>query len=350
MGGAEFQAKLFIENLIQSEGIQVYYLARRFDPRLRPKGYRIIQISAGNGIRRYGFFLDSFRLLKLLRKINPHYIYQRVGCGYTGIAAYYARRNDCKMVWHISSDSDVLPLQRIPLGRINLYIEKKFLEYGVRYSDDIIAQTRSQAEYLKVNYGKSPTEIIPNFHPLPREQINKVNPIKILWISNFKPLKQPEYFIRLARDLGDSHAGILCLMIGAPSIWHTRWQRSLQKEIDKIDYLEYLGAQSIEEVNTHLAQSHILVNTSRYEGLSNTFIQAWMRRVPVVSLFADPERLLSESFLGFVCGSYDGMLENVIELINNPTLREKIGGAAQAFAFEKYSEKNLTRLIEIVRT
>ena len=32
-----------------------------------------------------------------------------------------------------------------------------------------------------------------------------------------------------------------------------------------------------------------LVNTSDYEGFSNTFIQAWMRRVPIASLHVDPD-------------------------------------------------------------
>jgi len=328
----------------------LYRLTRSYDSRFHPEGYKIIKVAGTRGIRRYGFFFDVFRLLKLLHQIQPDVIYQRVGCAYTGIAAYYARRNNCKMVWHIASENDVLPFQeQISLRSIMRCIDKKILEYGIRFSHYIIAQTNQQAEYLKRHYARTPTEVIHNFHPMPRENIKKADPIKIVWISNFKPLKQPEYFIRLARDLRDIEQKVQCIMIGAPAHWDFNWQTSLENEIDEIDNLIYLGERPLEEVNFILAKAHVFVNTSLYEGFPNTFIQAWMRKVPIVSLYVNPDGVLDQNKMGFCSGTYEKMLQRVVELIKNPALRDELGEGAQVYAFEKHSEKNIAGLVEILK-
>ena len=349
MGGSEYQVKCLIDKLVPQEQFEIYYLTRRYDPRFHPEGYKIIKVAGTRGIRRYGFFFDVFRLLKLLYKIHPDVIYQRVGCAYTGIVAHYARRNNCKMVWHIASDSEVLPFQeQSSLRGIISYIDKRILEYGVRSSHYIIAQTNQQAEYLRIHYGRIPIEVIHNFHPMPRKNFKKTNPIKVVWISNFKPLKQPEYFIRLARDLRNLGKKVKSIMIGAPAHLSLNWQSSLEKEINNVDNLVYLGSQPIEEVNSILAKAHVFVNTSRYEGFPNTFIQAWMRKVPVVSLHVNPDQVFERHNVGFFSDTYEKMLKRVVELIKNPALRNEMGERAQAYAFEKHCEKNIANLIEIL--
>ena len=349
-GGSEYQAKCLIDKLLPNEEFEICYMTRRYDPWFHPQGYKIIKVADAKGIRRYGFFFDTFRLLKLLHQIQPDVIYQRNGGAYTGIAAYYSMQNNCKMVWHIASDKDVLPFQeQIAVRSIIRYIDKKFLEYGIRSSRYIIAQTNQQAEYLKRYYGKTPTEIIYNFHPMPRENIKKTNPIKIVWISNFKPMKQPEYFIRLARDLRDLEQKVQCIMIGAPAPWAFNWQTSLENEIAEIDNLVYLGSRPLEEVNSILAKAYVFVNTSLYEGFPNTFIQAWMRKVPVVSLHVNPDGIFERYNIGFFSGTYEKMLERVVELIKNPALRDEMGERAQAYAFEKHSENNIAKMVEILK-
>jgi len=350
MGGAEYQLKCLLDKIGPADGFTIYYLTRKYDPALRPESYKIVSIAKHKGIRRYGTFFDVFNLLKLLNKIKPDIIYQRVGCAYTGIAGYYAKQNNCKMVWHIASDSDVAFFQnRKSLSSGFRYIDKKILEYGIKSSCYIIAQTTQQAELLKNRYGRTPTTIIRNFHPLPQERIKKTNPIKIVWVANFKRLKQPEYFIRLSNDLTHVGEKVECIMIGAPASSDFEWQCSLQNEINKIAHLMYLGVLPQQDVNAILAKAHIFVNTSTYEGFPNTFIQAWMRKVPVVSLHCNPDGVLNKQRIGFICDNYKNMLEKVVELIKNPLLRNEMGIKAQTYAFKKHSEKNSVDLIELFK-
>ena len=88
--------------------------------------YEVLKIADSRGIRRYGYFFDTVSLLRILKKIKPDIIYQRIACGHTGIAAYYARRNDCKMIWHIAHDTDVMPFKSsLTYNYFFRFLEKK---------------------------------------------------------------------------------------------------------------------------------------------------------------------------------------------------------------------------------
>jgi glycosyltransferase involved in cell wall biosynthesis len=229
------------------------------------------------------------------------------------------------------------------------YIEKKFLEYGIRHSQWITVQTRQQEACLQSHYGRGALGVVPNFHPMPQESIEKSNRVTILWVSNLKPLKQPEYFIRLARDLQQlGQDAPQCYMIGAPAGWDPGWQSSLEEQMRGIENLSYLGSRPIEEVNEILAKAHIFVNTSLYEGFPNTFIQAWMRKVPVVSLNVDPDGILMNRGIGLCSRTYERMFKDIVHLIENHQYRQQMGEKAQSFAFETYSERNILQFVKIL--
>lgn len=85
------------------------------------------------------------------------------------------------------------------------------------------------------------------------------------------------------------------------------------------------------------------------KALPNTFIQAWMRKVSVVSLHVNPDQVFERHNVGFFSGTYEKMLQRVVELIMNPALRDEMGERAQVYAFERHSEKNIASLVEILK-
>ncbi len=127
--------------------------------------------------------------------------------------------------------------------------------------------------------------IVPNFHPPAAETIDKSGPLTVVWIANLKPWKRPEVFVRLAQSFSD-RKDTRFIMVGAPAAASGKggWQASLMRSIEATPNLTYLGHMSHAEVNELLARAHIFVNTSTQEGFPNTFIQAWLRDVVVVSL------------------------------------------------------------------
>jgi glycosyltransferase involved in cell wall biosynthesis len=137
---------------------------------------------------------------------------------------------------------------------------------------------------------------------------------------------------------------------GAPA---GEWAKQQLAAIAATPNVDYRGALSQSAVNSLLEETDLLVNTSDHEGFSNTFIQAWMRRVPVVSLRVDPDRLLSRGGLGAVAGGDEEQLyESVASLLQDPDRCAAIGARARRYALEHHAESNietLARLLDLER-
>ena len=80
-----------------------------------------------------------------------------------------------------------------------------------------------------------------------------------------------------------------------------------------------------------------LVNTSVDEGYPNTFIQAWLRGVPVLSLEVDPDDVIHENGLGVVEPDLDALLQQISDLVRKPRTYADISGRAARYAARHHS-------------
>ncbi|CRI62995.1 hypothetical protein THIOKS11100008 [Thiocapsa sp. KS1] len=347
-GGAEFQAHQIATRFVETGRAEVFYLAKGF---FRPGAeypYHCVPVGSRLPIRAArGTLLDSLRLWSALRRIKPDIVYQRVGCAYTGICGIYARRYGCRFIWHIAHDYDITPKEFAGTGN-HLYLaaHKWLLERGIADATHIVAQTSKQASLLKQHYARSDATVIRNAHPLPDIPLIIANRRKIVWIGNFKPIKRPEIYIRLARALSDL-PNIEFVMAGAAS-WNGDWQSKLDADIDQISNLSYVGALSQEEVNALLESAILLVSTSRAEGFPNTFIQAWMRGVPVISLGTDPDNLIRDRHLGIIVNDEAQLESSVRRVVGDPVLRSRLGSNAQTYAKGAHGPQNFETLLSLL--
>lgn len=348
MGGLEYQVKLLADHLSINKKLRIIYLAKKLNESYRPSGYDLIKISNENFLQKYGFFTDSLSLFMRLREIRPDIIYQRGGSAYTGIASYYAKMTNCRMIWHISSDSDLVDDHKWAIHLPHKLIEKNMLRWGIRNANVIVAQSLQQERIAKKINSKALIPLIRNFHPFPKESGSKSKFDKIIWVANIKQIKQPELFIKLLSKLHERRIRVEGLMVGAPAKFSNRYQSMIEALISNEENLQYLGELKIDKVNELISMSKLLVNTSQWEGFPNTFIQAWMRKTPVVSLRCDPDNIIKNFQFGLVSGTFANMLDDVAYLLENDRERELMGKKACNYASENHSLENLSQLKQII--
>lgn len=347
-GGSEYQIECLLDVLIPQQRYEIYYLAAMVSDKSPHDGYRIVRIGHSRRMPRFGYITHTPALYRALTTLQPDVIYQRVGCGYTGIAAHFAQRHGTKLVWHVSSDTDVSPQESLD-GRnpVRRFLEKRCVEYGIRRASRIVTQTQHQAQLLERNYRRTPDAIIPNFHPEPREPLDKSGPLTVAWVSSLKPFKRPEAFLELADSMRD-RPEVRFVMIG-PWQGAARWIESLRPRMQATPNFEYQGARSQDEVNALLARAHVFVNTSLYEGFPNTFIQAWMREVAVVSLHVDPDGLLQSGGFGMFChGSQQELNACVRQLLLDTALRSRLAQRGREHARSMHSLANAHSLVTLL--
>jgi glycosyltransferase involved in cell wall biosynthesis len=344
-GGSEYQAHCLATHLHETTDHEVVYLCRKLPTDSTRYGYSIREIPTLISSRRFGLFVDAVPLYRSLSEIDPDLIVQRVGCAYTGLAVYFGKVRRKPTLWHVASDIDVGPNGIAWMKGIRKKIETGIMNYGVRNATCIVAQTRHQATQLHANFGRAATAVIPNFHRVPEAANHKAKKFTVVWISSLKPLKQPETFVRLAQEFAGCD-DIVFKMIGKPQ--DSRWCNEIIQSMEKVPNLEYLGELDVDEVNTELETAHLLVNTSKYEGLPNTFLQAWMREVPTVSLNVDPDGVMEEFGFGYRVEVFEALRSRIVDLYKGREHLLQMGKRAREFAVRMYSMENADRITALI--
>lgn len=209
---------------------------------------------------------------------------------------------------------------------------------GVKLSNYIICQNKTQETLLKDKLKKTSIRIN-SLHPVPENIISKKNNLKIIWVGTIRPeWKQPELFLKLAQEIPDANFQ----MIGGSST-NIEYYKKIEEDSLKIPNLEFVGFVPYPQVNEYFENASILVNTSSVEGFPNTFIQAWFRNVPVVSLNIDPDEIICEYRLGFHSKTFDQMIKDLKILIHDKNLREEFGVNARRYAEREFDSKKVIK-------
>jgi len=355
LGGAELQAH-FIARELYRTGWEVHYV---FDKS------GILQQGFDNGLvlhnlRDYGSshcFLNYLSLKKKLQEINPDIIYQRMGFAYTGAVARFAKTYNKKFVWATSHVKDCEKKRFISsLKEYDGNLLKKFLlaieygihdylcDYGIKNANVIVVQTKEQKDLLAKNWGVEST-IIKNGHLVPTKLPQKENPPIVLWLASLKRQKQAEKFIKLARRCKELN----CKFILAGRSLGKGYLEELLQQMQGLPNIEYFGGVTFEESNELIGCASVFVNTSKYEGFPNTFIQAWMRETPTVSLNVDPDDVIKKNKLGFHSGSFEQMVKDVRFLMQNKRVRQEMGRNARKYAIREHDFRKIApKYIELI--
>lgn len=306
-------------------------------------GIKVIQAFRPNaGVPGLRFFHPRIsRTLWALHRADADVYYQSPASPFTGIVAGFARHRNKLSVVRIASDVGCMPGRQL----MRLQRDRKLYDYGLRNASLVVAQTLHQQALLKQHYGVT-SEVVNMAVEPPARAVAASQDIDVLWVANFRPVKRPEFVIELARRL--PHRNFV--MVGGPLTGQEESYEIARKAAANVPNLKLLGPLPYAEAGAVFERARLHLNTSEFEGFPNTFLQAWIRSVPVVTFF-DPDGLVRKKQLGCVATSIEEMSAALDALLGDESRRKEMGARARAFASAEFLPRQVAgRCVELIES
>ena len=276
----------------------------------------------------FQIIINTINLWQVIKNIDSN-IYINGG-GLSGIIYPYCKLSGRKYVYPIASDKQVDTIHWLSgnlFASIGNWIDIKF-------ADKIIVQSEYQKLKIEKNFNRESTLIKMPFSLSERKFVSKTNPPIVLWVGAIDSVKQPELFIKLAESLPSVHFQ----MIGGQS-GNDEYHELIRRMAKNVPNLEFLGIIPYDRIDAYFSEASILVNTSKYEGFPNAFIQSWMNYTPILSLNSNPDMLIINNNMGMLSQSFDKLRQDLIYLLNNDDLRITMGKNARIYVEREHDIK-----------
>lgn len=243
-----------------------------------------------------------------------------------GLLALFCRRHRRRFVFRSASDTDCDGARLL----VRFARDRWLYEYGLRRADAILVQSAAQAAALARNYGLSGRVagmLVEAPHAAPARDID------VLWVGNARRLKRPDRVLELAARLPQAKIH----MAGGPLPGEERLFHAVRKEAAAHRNVTFHGPLPYREANDLYSRAKLLLNTSDIEGFPNSYLQAWIRGVPVVTLI-DPDGVIGREGLGEVVAPAARMADSVARLLGDRAARDAASERCRAFMAREYGE------------
>lgn len=282
-------------------------------------------------------------LWSALARANAELYYTSCAGMHVGLVALFCRRFRKRFVFRTASDTDC-DSSRL---RVRFARDRWLYAYGLRRAHVILVQSASQAENLGRSYGLASR--------VARMLVEKPPPvaardIEVLWVSNIRRVKRPDRVLELAGRMPE----VKIHMVGGPLPGEEALFREVRHAAATKANVSFHGLLSYWDANDLYGRAKVLVNTSDVEGFPNSYLQAWIRGVPVVTLI-DPDRVIEREGLGVAAKSPAQIPDAVRHLLEDPTAWTAISDRCRAFVAREYGEDKvlaayLDTFEEVMRT
>jgi glycosyltransferase involved in cell wall biosynthesis len=267
-----------------------------------------------------------WRFWQALKRANPDVVYVSCAGMEVGIAALFCKKYAKRLVFRAASDADCDPAKLL----IRYQRDKWLYHYGVRHADAILVQTSYQQNLLQANFNRPSTVAA-----MLVEQAATLRPvadIAVLWVANLRHVKRPDRVLELAKLLPD----ITFHMAGGTYPAEPGLFDQIKRQAASLPNLVFHGPIAYRDIGKLFDRCKIFINTSELEGFPNTFLQSWIRGIPVLATF-DPDQIIAKSKLGVACSSVAGMRQAIVDLAANPVQYQDYSNNARAYMQRNFS-------------
>jgi len=221
-------------------------------------------------------------------------------------------------------------------SRVQTYL----MHRAYKMADFIVAQNDFQYWKLKEMYPSKKIEklhnpiVIKHTYLKPREKMDGY----IAWVANFRHQKNLKLLYEIALCFPNEEFKIA----GQPLLPMDGETEEYFGRLQKLTNVTFLGVISQSKILDFLASAKFLLSTSRYEGFSNTFLEAMMVGLPILTTQkVNPDGIIDKFHLGLLYKSKED-LKVVFECLNESSYIQ-ISNNCINYLVENHDHINLGR-------
>ena len=298
MGGAEVQQSI-LARLFVAHGYRVSMITMDYGQPERScidgvTVYKAFAPQAGVPVLRFLHPRIS-SMWRAMREVDADIYYCRSASMWLWLVTEFCRRRGKRAVYAGASDKDFVADVG---GQLRYARDRLLYRRGMAAVHGIVAQNDYQRDSCRATYGRDAV-VIPSCYELPPTRGTAERDC-VLWVSMLHENKRPELFLELARRVPQRRF----VMIGGPRAGAQAFYEQIRAQAATLPNLEFKGFLPLAQVEPWFDRARVFVNTSVYEGMPNTFLQAWARGVPTLAtvdvgapaytVFQEPAQAASE--------------------------------------------------------
>jgi glycosyltransferase involved in cell wall biosynthesis len=276
VGGAEVQQSI-LARLLERQGYRVSMVCLDYGQAQKSVVHGItvhkaFRFAAGVPVLRF-LHPRLTSVWRALHAADADIYYTRSVSPWVGFVAEFCRRHARRSVYAGASDMDFVPDLR---GKLRFARDRWLYRRGLERVDAIVAQNEAQRETCLAHYRRHALVIPSCYEPPARRAAAAAH--EVLWVGTMRAGKRPELFLELAKRLPRRRF----VMVGGPERREATVYERVRRAAAALPNVELTGFLPLERVEERFDAARLLVNTSDYEGMPNTFLQAWARGVPTL--------------------------------------------------------------------
>jgi glycosyltransferase involved in cell wall biosynthesis len=292
------------------------------------KAYRL-----GMGIPVLRFIYPRWiKLWDALAKADAQVYYVSCAGMELGLMAMFCGKHGKGLIFRTASDTDCDPRNLL----VRYWRDRKLYEYGLRRADAILVQSEFQRGLMSRNYGLGSRPARMLIEPPMAETDDMHKDIDLLWLANLRQVKRPDRVLDLAARLPHLNFYIA----GGQCPGEHRLYAQIAEACRRLPNVTFHGQVAYQDVGALFDRAKIFINTSDVEGFPNTYLQAWIRGLPVVATF-DPDGIISREGLGVRVFDTGELAQAVSRILGNRADFEGMRQRCLRYMAAHYNEDEL---------
>jgi glycosyltransferase involved in cell wall biosynthesis len=339
-GGAAVQSYGWIKGLLE-EGQEVVIMTdTSANEKLKEecKNIRLVPFYERNkGIRwlRWFYYRIPFTF-KTIKAIKPDYLYVSIPAWPSFLLGIMCRILNIKFIQRISNDNAI----NSKFLKSNSILEQFLLNQGFRLSHHILCQNNYQLHGIKTRYPDKSSIKISNPLYLQDHELSgdRLAGGYIAWLGVYRIQKNLKRLYEIACVLPNEQF----VIAGKEGANYDPETREYVEKLKLLPNVKFYGYLHRTQVLPYLANARFLLNTSVYEGFSNTFLESLSVGTPIISAsHVNPDSIISNNNLGIIYNDVPDLCKKYASI--TPELYQQMSDKAKEYVNRNHSYRVLAQ-------